>query len=120
MLGSKSGTIAKSLAVFAELFLTEIWQCALRIRNAGVLLEQLYELYCQAHSPATDVLSSLKTHHPGIGALEKQEDKAARALAERTEELAKTLWQQAGQPQGGHAVFRDLARRQLHDALGRS
>jgi hypothetical protein len=108
----------RSLLTF--LFLTELWKCALHIRNAGVHLEHFYALYCQAHKPETDVLGSLKTHHPGIGALEKQEDKEARALEEKTEELANTLWEQAGRPHGGHATFRESARRRLLDALGRS
>jgi hypothetical protein len=108
----------RSLLTF--LFLTEIWQCALRIRNAGVLLEQFYEIYCQVHSPATDVLASLKTHHPGIGALEKQEDKEARAVEEKTDALARSLWEQAGRPKGGHAAFRETARLQLLAALGKS
>ena len=107
-------------SLFTCLFLTELWKCALHVRNAGVLLEQFYDLYCQAHSPEANVLAPLKTHHPGIGDLEKQEDKEARALAEKTEEFAMTLWQQAGQPQAGHAAFRETARRQLLDALGRS
>jgi Protein of unknown function (DUF2934) len=114
-LGSVNGD--RSLLTF--LFLTELWKCALHVRNAGVLLGQFYELYCQAHSPAAHVLASLKTHHPGIGALEKQEVKEARALEEKTEELARALWQQAGKPPGGRAAFRETARRQLLDALVR-
>jgi hypothetical protein len=108
----------RSLLTF--LFLTELWKCAHHIRNAGVLLEQFYEHYCQAHSPTTDVLASLKTHHPGIGALEKQEEKEARAVEEKTDALARSLWEQAGQPHGGHAAFREIARQQLLAALGRS
>ena len=99
------------------LFLTELWKCALRIRNAGVFIEQFYDNYCQAHSIAPGLLASMRTDHPGLGALEKREVREARVLQEKALELAHSLWRDAGEPVGGYALFLDSARRQLQSAL---
>jgi len=106
-------------SLLTYLFLTELWKCALRIRNAGVFIEQLYDRYCQTHNVVPSVLASMRTDHPGLGALEKQEDREARVLEEKMEELAKSLWQSAGQPEGGHTLFLQSARKQLLSVLGK-
>src|SRR5262249_23319712 len=86
------------------LFLTEIWKCAIEIHNAGVVIADFYDRYCQSHSATPGVLAALGAGHPGLGALEKKTDKEARAVREKAEEWAQALWERAGRPPGGHAA----------------
>jgi hypothetical protein len=101
------------------LFLIQIWKCAIEIHNAGVVMAEFYDRYCQAHSTAPGVLASLSADHPGLGALEKKADREARVLREKAEELAKALWERAGRPSGGPAAWVQPALEQLMAATGR-
>jgi hypothetical protein len=106
-------------SLLAFLFLSEIWRCALTIRNPGLIIDDFYKRYRQTHSASLGVLDSMRTGQPGIGALETQEERETRVLGEKTEELATSLWRAAGQPAGGHARFLGEARKRLLSALGR-
>jgi hypothetical protein len=102
------------------LFLTDIWKCAIEIGNAGVMMAEFYDRYCQCHSTHSGVLPSVRTDHPGLGTLEKKEAQETRILREKAEELAVALWERAGRPEGGHAAFVKLALEQLIAATGRT
>lgn len=99
------------------LFLTEMWHCALHIRNAGVIIANFYDRYCTCHQISPEVLTSIGTAHPSIGTLEKRKARQARILREKAEELAMELWKQGGRPEGGPAQFFTEARNQLSAAL---
>ncbi len=101
------------------LFLTEIWKCAIEFRNAGAVIADFNDRYRQCHRPNSEVLASVRTHHPGLGALEKKEAQEARILREKAEELAVTLWERAGRPEGGYTAFTKAALDQLKTATGR-
>jgi hypothetical protein len=112
-------TVNGDQSLLTYLFLSEIWTCAITIRNAGAYIQQFYDHYCQAHNLTPVLLASIQHDHPGLGTVEKQEDRDARILEEHSIQLAKSLWQQAGQPEGGYALFIPSARRQLLSAMGK-
>ncbi len=102
------------------LFLVEVWKCALEMGNAGAVIAEFYDRYRQCHGTPCGALESIRTDHPGIGALEKRQDQEARILREKAEELARTLLERAGRPAGGHAEFIDQALKELRAATGRT
>jgi hypothetical protein len=99
------------------LFLTELWQCALHMRNAGVVIAGFYERYCQYHKVSCDLLASVRSDNPGLGTLEKKEDRRERILREKTDELAAHIWTERGRPEGGPAQFSEEARLRLEAAI---
>jgi len=116
---------SECLAVFGNskplltwVFLNEMWASAIRIRNAGKHIEFVYEHYCRAHNLNPDVLTSLAADHPGIGQLETKQERQERILTEKATELAKNLWEEAGQPSCGPEQFIKTARQKLLDVMG--
>ena len=99
------------------LFLTELHACSLHIRNAGVIIADFYDRYCQCHRIFPDILQSMASNHPGIGMLEKKEAQQARIFQEKVEELAKTLWENNGCPEGDMEWFIDQAQNMLEQAF---
>ena len=95
------------------LFLTELYACSLHIRNAGVIIADFYDRYCQYHKISSDVLVSMANDNPGIGMLEKKEAREARIFRKKTEELAKNFWISKGRPDGGPKQFIKQASEQL-------
>jgi hypothetical protein len=106
-------------AVFTWMFLTELWKCSLEIGNAGKVIAWWFKHYCDHHKVSPDVLKSLRDHHAGLGAAEKEEDRRERLFGEKVEQLAADLWEQAGRPQGGPTRFLITARDQLTKLLQR-
>lgn len=102
------------------LFLTEVWKCALQMGNAGTIMAEFYDRYCQCHNITTDVLASVRSGLPGLGPLEKREAREARVLTEKSEELAQAIWENSGRPEGGHTQFMKRALEQLMAATGRT
>jgi hypothetical protein len=100
-------------AVLTWLFLTEMWKCALEIGNAGRVIAWWFKHYCEHHGVSPDVLKSLRDHHAGLGAGEKEEDRRERLFREKVEQLAADLWEQSGRPAGGPPQFLTAAREQL-------
>lgn len=101
------------------LFLTEVWKSAIALHNAGQYIAELYERYRHSHQDTPGVLASLRTDHPGLGALEKKADQEARVLREKAEELAIALWERAGRPAVGPTAWVKQALEQLVAATGR-
>jgi hypothetical protein len=99
------------------LFLTELHACSLHMRNAGVIIADFYDRYCQYHKVSSDVLASVASVNPGIGILEKKEARKARIFREKAEELAKMIWMNKGCPTGGHIQFINQASEQLKHAI---
>ncbi len=104
-------------AVLTWMFLTEMWKCALEIGNVGKVVAWWFRHYCNHHGTSPDVLNSLREHHAGLGAAEKEEDRRERLFQEKVEQLAADLWEQAGRPAGGHLQFLVSARARLADVL---
>lgn len=100
-------------ALLTWLFLTEIWKLSLEIGNAGRIISWWFQNYCDHHAVSPDVPNSLREHHAGLGATEKEEDRQARLFQEKVEQLATALWEEAGQPAGGQSQFLVVARDQL-------
>jgi hypothetical protein len=101
------------------MFLTQMWKLALVIGNAGRLIAHWFTAYCNHHGVSPDVLSSLRDQHSGLGAVEKEDDRRARLLQEKTEQLADELWQLAGCPNGGSSLYLGQAREQLRSAVAK-
>lgn len=99
------------------LFLTELHACSLHMCNAGVIIADFYDRYCQYHKVSSDVLASVANDNPGIGTLEKKEAREARIFREKTEGLAKTIWINNGRPEGGPMQFINQASEQLKVAV---
>jgi len=99
------------------MFLTEMWKLALVVGNAGRVVAGWFTNYCNHHRVSPDVLASLSDQHPGLGAVEKDKDRRARLLQQKTVQLADELWQLAGCPNGGSALYLAQAREQLMNAV---
>ena len=95
------------------MFLTTMWECSLHMRNAGGIIANFVDQYCQTHGVACDVLISVARDNPGIGKLEKRGERERRLLEDAAQRLAHQLWQAAGSPAGGPTGFVDAARQQL-------
>ena len=95
----------------------ELWRCSLHIRNAGVIIADFYDRYCQWHQVSCGVLDSVSSENVGIGALEKKEAQQGRVLREKAEELASAIWKDKGRPEGGPMQFLQQAREQLKAAM---
>jgi hypothetical protein len=104
-------------AILTWMFLTEMWRLALEIGNAGTQIAWWFKHYCLHHGVSPNVLKSLREHHAGLGAAEKEEDRRARLFQEKVEQLAATLWEHAGSPHGGPVQFHAAAHKQLTDIL---
>jgi len=105
----------KSLLTF--MFLTEIWQAGLEMNSAGRVIAGWFGHYCEHHQVTPDVHNSLLQDHPGIGSLEKDEDRKKRLFREKSEGLAMELWQAEGRPEGGPMQFLHVAQKQLRTAM---
>jgi len=103
-------------ALLTWLFLSAMWECSLHMRNAGVIIADFFDRYCQVHGAACEVLVSVARDHPGIGQLEKKADRERRLFDEAVARLAAQLWETAGRPEGA-AQFRTEARAQLAAAV---
>jgi len=83
------------------LFLTVLWECAIHMRNAGKVIADFYDRYCQHHSVSGKVLLSVSEESPGIGKLETKEKRKERILTAKAQELAQSMWESDGCPPGG-------------------
>ena len=104
-------------AVLTWLFLSAMWECSLHMHNAGVIIANFFDHYRQIHSVACDILMSVVHENPGIGKLEKKEDRNRRLFEEAVKRLAVQLWEEAGRPKGERRQFEDEARAQLSAAV---
>jgi len=100
------------------LFLTTIWECSIHMKNAGDIIADFFDRYCQTNGVACDVLVSVALDNPGIGQLEKKDDRERRLFEERIKRLAEQMWANEGRPRGGPAEFMNDARTALASALG--
>jgi len=103
--------------LLTAMFLIQMSSAALLIGNAGRVVARWLTAYCDHHGVSPDVLGSLRDHHSGLGAVEKDEDRRARLFQVKTAQLADDLWQQAGCPNGGSSLYLAQARQQLLDAV---
>ena len=101
------------------LFLTGVWECALHVRNAGVQIASFTEQYCKCHAVTPSAVRPA-AEYVGMGQMEKQRDREARIFREKAEELAATLWKDAGRPEGGTKQFLPQAREELRAAMGKT
>ena len=99
------------------LLLREVWKCSLKIANAGPVIANWFNRYCDHHGVTPDILQSLKAQHTGLGTSEKKEVRKARLFREKVEELELELWKHAGKPEGGPVQFRLIAQQRLMQAL---
>lgn len=100
------------------LFLSTMWECSLHMRNAGVVIANFFDRYRQVHGVSADILNSVARDHPGIGQLEKNEDREQRLFEQAASSLAQQMWESRGKPPGGPASFMSHARRELASAFG--
>ncbi len=100
-------------ALLTWLFLRVMWECSLHMRNAGLIITDFFNRYCEAHGATCAVLASVAHENPGIGYLEKKEDRERRLLEKAVSQLASQLWEEAGRPEGGPAKYAAEARSHL-------
>ena len=87
------------------------------MRNAGVIISDFFDKYCQCHRVKSDILTSVAKDNPGIGTVEKRQDRKERLTSEAVKSLARQLWHERGSPQGGPTQFENEARDQLKNAM---
>lgn len=111
--------VGNNQSLLTWLFLGTLFRCALHMINAGAIIADFYDKYCQCHKIDSGAIASIAQNNPGIGTLEKKQSHRDRIFREKTEELAKALWEKEGRPQGGPEAFISIARNQLASALKR-
>jgi len=99
------------------LFLSELWKCGRRYWNVGKQIVAFYDEYCQWHKITPKIIEHISENNPGIGTLEKADDRRHRIMREKAECLALALWEKAGRPNGGHMAFITQAFDQLKAAI---
>jgi hypothetical protein len=99
------------------MFLAEIWKCAGELACAGKVIAGWFKNYCEHHGISPDVLNSLRDDHSGLGTTEKEEQRRTRLFQEKSQQLARELWEQNGRPEGGPEEFLNTARAQLTQVL---
>jgi hypothetical protein len=97
------------------LFLTELWLASVHMLNAGRVIARVYDAYCENRGCVHSFIDSIHKETPGIGQLEKKEQRRQRILAEKTKQLAELMWEECGKPDGGPALFLPQAREQLNE-----
>src|ERR1051326_2625913 len=100
--------------VLTFLFLPELSKCADAIRRAGNVIVGWFNSYCEHRGISPDVPESLADKHSGLGVIEKDVDRRARAFEEKAEQLAKAICEQQGQSQGSWRQFLPAARSEEH------
>jgi len=100
------------------LFFGVMWECSLHMKNAGVIIADFFDRYCQVHDVSADILNSVAREHPGIGQLEKKDDRERRLIEEAVARRAGQMWEDQGRPPGGAAEFTKAARNELMSAIG--
>lgn len=104
-------------SVLTWMFLTEIYKLSWKIIGVGKVINRWFMQYCDYHKVAPDILASIRDHHVGLGAAEKQEDRIARLFKEKAEQLAIDLWEKDGRPIGGYVSFIADATKRLSQEL---
>jgi|GEM_PF-2402509 len=99
------------------LFLTALWEVSLPILSAGRVVSGWFKAYCDHHSVAADIVTSLRLDSPGIGSQEKEDARRARLFHEKSEDLATEIWKHRGRPEGGPMQFLHEAQQQLRKAI---
>lgn len=100
------------------LFLTVLWECALHMHSAGAIIADFIDRYCAVHHVSPGILSSVAADNPGIGTLEKKQDRKERVFREKIAQLAHSIWVDRGRPAGGPTQFHEQAREELEKSLG--
>lgn len=100
-------------AILTWYFLTEVWKCAISIRNLGIWIEHIYDAYCKSHKVEANIIASISSQIPGIGSMEKKSDERKRILKEKAATVGKANWERAGSPPNEldtfvSAAFNDL------------
>lgn len=75
-------------SLLAWLSLSSLRHCSISIWNAGRIMADFYDGYCQCHEMTPNLLDSIHRENPGIGTQEKKEEQKQRVLREKAEELA--------------------------------
>lgn len=104
--------------VLMWLFCTELWHVTLIFLNVGRFVSWWFDQYCRHHSQQVAFVDSILKSNPGIGTLEKSDDKIARLFREESERLAHELWVSRGRPEQGPSHFLDEAQALLRKHLG--
>jgi hypothetical protein len=110
--------IGGSSAKLVWVFLTAVWQCSITMMNAGRIVADFYDRYCQCHQTAEDIVASVLQTTSGIGALEKKDVRRQRLFREKAEELSTTLWQAEGRPNDPPKQFIRETKAQMCVLLG--
>lgn len=99
-------------------FLWALKKCASHIANAGRVIAQCFEFYCQTHEVSVRVLPSVASEQPDLGSLETESAKRARLFEEKAREIAHAKWEDQGKDPGGPDNYIEEARRELAKVLG--
>lgn len=95
------------------LFLSELWLASVHVLNAGRVIARVYDAYCQARGCAPSLVDSVSKETPGIGQLEKKALRRERIFAQKAQQLAESLWEENGRPEGGPSQYMAQASEQL-------
>nr|WP_123784857.1 hypothetical protein [Pirellula staleyi] len=111
------GAVGGRRAVLTWLFLKELQEVSFKVANAGRVIDAWFARYCQHQQIKPMVLTSIADHHPGLGTMEKASDKNERLKSEKIVQLANSMWQASGSPEGGPEMFLLRARESLEEAF---
>jgi hypothetical protein len=111
-------SVGNRMPVLTWLFLRELWECSLHIINAGRIIADFCDRYCQCHGTSPAVLGSLSQDNPALGVLEKKDVQRKRLFLAKSQEIARSLWEKNGRPSDGPEQFLGLAMQQLSHVTG--
>ena len=100
------------------LFLVTVWETAWHMRNAGGSLQSLLAAYCRHHSIDPPALASVSQDSPRIGTLESKDARIHRIVEEKSQALARDLWEERGCPPEGPEQFLPEAQSVVWAMLG--
>ncbi|MCY2929941.1 MAG: hypothetical protein NTV86_10685 [Planctomycetota bacterium] len=100
------------------LFCATAYDMSCHFLNVGRFISDLVAQYQEVHGVSPSFEMAALRDAPGIGELEKRQEKKDRIFREKAGELATRLWQEAGSPDGGQVHYLNEAKKILQKAIG--
>lgn len=92
------------------LFLNALQECICTYVNIELYLRIWFDGYVLYKSESVDIVESLRRSHPGVGLIEKKDERLKRIFDETIGKIAESLWIEEGRPVCGPGAYVKRAR----------